>query len=757
MYVITKPMLNDLWNNIDSIVDNKKLNYLNLNPIEKAILNCDLDLIIAQFKKGNNIYYNNILCNGYYKLKYGVHPLNCHNFVCFRTFVYYGLWSNCNLYSKIFIQMLELSSHMEIIEKIEITNIIPNVINICKVAKTIDCCDVVSKYSNFYDHTTTNYKIVYECLELYMPTIVSELEKHYGIDTIDIIDTIDNINTIEDIEQINIIACHRKELGKTYEKLTKISTILGKLKLYWSHYKTSHQIMKLLFSQQANEYFKYNLSNKPYQLDKILDEIVTNPYVDINYVFAGENIFSMTVSQSAKLNMISKVKSLGGVFPESYSIFDIITKCAIIVTKEVIKEVDIIFLGKIRELILFVLSYSNMMSTDKIEIFEILINRSILENNANNVNNVDNIDDLIKLCLSDNKSLGLLEKLTFSNKLISKCNIADVLLAIKLMKHKELDIILEHNPKLINEKYDGYTPIIHFFNETKLDGIEEIMLLKVILKHKPNLEVFNLKGDSPILHTVKCNRNASFNLLFKSGGNVFVYDVDGYNCLHHSIKNNNVDILNILKKCKIENNYLINYLTNRVTEQNSQLHPIILSINSKNPIYLTQLLLAEDCMDYDYTYMENGVLYYLIQCDIPLNTKTTLFKNCSGKNFNLLEECKIDRKPLVVKAVENDLYEIVLIIINKLLEKEEIKFNGYDNLKDVRKLLSENKYPDVIVKNQNSPNFYSLVMMYLKAKFKENFSSGEMSITALFIILCVVLVCCCINLNPQYNSQYDHP
>jgi hypothetical protein len=196
--------------------------------------------------------------------------------------------------------------------------------------------------------------------------------------------------------------------------------------------------------------------------------------------------------------------------------------------------------------------------------------------------------------------------------------------------------------------------------------------------------------------------------------------------------------LNILRKCELNGTSIINKLTKDCV------HPIILSINSKNPIFLTQVLLAEDCIDCEYIYMENNVLHYIVKSNVPLKIKNTLFKNCVSKNFDLLEECKIDKKPLVVKAVESDLYEIVIMIINKLLEKEEIKFDGYDNLKDIRKLLLENKYPNIIVKNRDSPNFYSLVMMYLKsAKHKlqpEIEINMKNFIENLFVMMCVILV-----------------
>ena len=85
-----------------------------------------------------------------------------------------------------------------------------------------------------------------------------------------------------------------------------------------------------------------------------------------------------------------------------------------------------------------------------------------------------------------------------------------------------------------------------------------------------------------------------------------------------------------------------------------------------------------------------------------------------AKNINLLEKNKTDMKPLVVIAVELNYYDIVVLIMNKLLELNEIKFNDNINAKDITQLLDGFQQKHIIVKDQSAPNFYSLVMVYLK-------------------------------------------
>lgn len=673
----------DLLYNIEDFSDSKKISYKNLSLIEKAILDDDINLIIILLDKGETNYRDDILCNGYYVKTFKAHPVKCHGFVCFRSLTYLSLWKNLYYYSKIFGLIVDIVNNEIHVESDNLKQIYEVVIN-------TNCCEVLT-YSHFYDHSSVNYKKIFDVLSGNLPQLIEFLEKMYSEDKYELTNT----------EDVLLIECYKNSFFKKNDY--KLSTLVGKLKYYWNKYLSSNTIVKLLFSQQAYEYYKYILLNKVYQLEQTFEEIVSNPYVDVNHICFKDgkydNIYSLTTTQPTKNEMISKLKSHDAKLPETVTIIDVISNCHIQMTKEIIKNSGPEFLGSMENLLRLVLTADNMMSTDKIEIFEILMLKNLF----------DNLGGLVQLCLYDIRSHGLIEKLSEKRHLILKATMNDVLLAIKLLKHKELDILLSQQQKLVDEKYEGYQPLIHYFNFTKSDGIEEILTLKTLLKYKCDLDIFDSHGDTPLIHSIKCSRNDSFNLLFKAGADPFIYDSDGYNSFHRAIMNDNLTIVNYLKKCKDEKNNIINISTNH-----TKIHPIIFAINSNNPVFITQTLLAEDSFDCNYLYEGNSVLHYLIKTGINIKTKNILFKNCICKNFDLLEQCKIDMKPLVVKAVEFDLYEIVIMIMDKLLEKEEIKFEGYDNLKDINKILMDSVQRNVIVKNQTSANFYSLVMMYLK-------------------------------------------
>jgi len=90
-----------IWNNIDEHYTNKII-YDNLTIFEKAIMDNNIEHIKDILKRGENIYHDNMLCNGSYRKLYGIHPTKCHTFVCNKTSLYYALLMNKFFYCTIF-------------------------------------------------------------------------------------------------------------------------------------------------------------------------------------------------------------------------------------------------------------------------------------------------------------------------------------------------------------------------------------------------------------------------------------------------------------------------------------------------------------------------------------------------------------------------------------------------------------------------------------------------------------------------------
>ncbi len=795
----------EIWNTIDEYIDSKKISYNGLNSIEKAVINCDEMTVSQLLKNGERIYTTNMLCNGYYQRKYNNHPTNCHSFICQKTAVYYGLWINTYYYSQIFSIVLNILDNINNFRFVfseddtrdpkvkQISNHIRNIYDI--LINTQCACHTTASYVHLYDHNTNNFKNVYDVLSKNVAQLINLLERNYGED----------VQYLDDTH--SVVTCHKKNLGKIYlydpkiddlsnavdlptkkskknkflpiadcdieslmgksdaekrkiemEKLLAtnnsnksndrsvnvrlLSSSCGKLKKIWDKYVSSFNIVKLLFNQQAYEYYKYNMVNKLYKLEAILDEITINPYVDINYnVSSGDNILSLTITQQNRSELVIKIKNLGGKLPDIMTIADVIGKCFIGNVKEIVRNVDPEYLGDPDRLLSTILTNEKMMSSDKIELVEILIQRGLLDNSIN----------VIQTCVKHDKSISLIEKLSERKKIIEKTCSYDVYLCIKLMKHRELNILFTNCPKLINDNYEELPPLIHYFNETKHDDVEEKLLLKAILNNKPNLSVTNKSQETPLLIAVKNERHESFNLLIGMNASPFDYDNSGHNSFHYAIMKNNMHAINVMKKFEYKGHKIINEKT-----KISELLPMILAIDGDNPVAITNILFSEEGLDYNgRTPDGENVLHYLLKANINLKTKKTLFKMYLTKNIDLLESNKSDMKPIVVGAVERNLYDIVILIMNRLLELGEIKFDGYDNIRDIRKLIQDHRQKNIIVKDQHSPNYYFLVMVYLKTAIPEDYCEFDLNLSLFVTAVYILLYMICNEYELIYSTKHD--
>jgi hypothetical protein len=139
---------------------------------------------------------------------------------------------------------------------------------------------------------------------------------------------------------------------------------------------------------------------------------------------------------------------------------------------------------------------------------------------------------------------------------------------------------------------------------------------------------------------------------------------------------------------------------------------LMLCIESKIPEKLFRILTKIDGINLEY-YDTNGmnVLNYIIDSKVlKEDIKYNLVEILIANDINLLEANKVDSKPIVVKAVENDLFNIVVLIMNKLINKAEIQVGDDDIIRYI-KYGTSNK---ITVKDTTRPNFYPLVIMYLK-------------------------------------------
>ncbi len=697
--------MNNIFENINEYICANKLNHDTMNQFDKSVIKNNYEVIIGLIKSNNKIYYNNLLCNGFYKRKCNQHPSKCHDFICYKTPLYYALWLNTLYYSNIFKLLLEVLNLYDL-SHFNINNIIDErdkkyielsekIKNIYDVMIKINCpCEVLREYFVFYNHDNMNFKIVNNILTKNIVKIIDILESEFGFDY-----KYPDENTDE-------IICYKKYIGGLYvyyknnyiyEK-NKLSIITHKLSKYWGEYSINCEIVKLLFNQQAHEYYIHNIINKSYKLDNIIDEIMLNQYVDINYISSsGENIFSLTITQQNKSELIPKIRSYNGVIPKILTIYDIVNKCAITNIKEIVKTCEIDYFENTQIFIKYIFDYEKMLFIDRMEIMELMVQRGIF----------DNSNYLIQLALTYDRSLNIIEKLSSRKDIMSYSSTQDIYLSMKLKKYRELSLLLKNN-NLINEKYEGNVPIINYFTLTKNDKYEDKLMLKTILEYKPNINVVNEDNRNPLVLAILYNKYEAINLLIELC-NPYLFDTNGHNALHNAILKNNINAINILQS--LESNDIV--LANETTQSN--MHPLILALTTNNPFNITQALFSQkkiniNCMSHTDEY----ILHYILKSSLSEDIKISLFKIYLKYDINLLEKSKDDIKPLVVVAVELNYYDIVVMIMNKLLDTGEIKFNGYVNAKNINQLLDGFQQKNIIVKDSTGPNFYSLVMVYLK-------------------------------------------
>lgn len=674
----------NIWNNICEYLDHTKINYKNLTTMEKAIISNDIQTLKDGLASGKRIYANNILCNGYYNRIHNVHPNSCHGFICNKTLVYYALWMNCYYYSLIFCDIISLLS---LLEKSDLYESLKKIYDVIVLIESSH--DIVLKFSSFYDHKTTYFKKVNDILEKsqLIVDILDKLEKIYGI------------TEPEFTSGNDPIICHRMKLGiNNNENMdsNKISLIVGNMKNIYKKYINNSGIVKILFSQQAFEYYEYHVNIKLFGISDAFNSIMNNPYVDINYCPDPEtNIFSMTIEGENNPQLIKKLIDAKALLPHSKNIIDILNKCQKDNIMELFKWYDVKFFGDVNNLITIVLSSDKLMTVDKIEVIEIFMKRNLL----------DKVPSLIRAFIQSDLSYALIEKISERKQIMEKVTSRDIYSCIKLLKHRELNILLQNSTGLINEQFEGNFPIVHYFRETNNDYPECKLILRTLLTHKVDLTVRNSLGQTPLLIAIINDRIESFEMIYKAGGDPFDKDDDNYNSLHYAIIRNHPTLISLMLDRKI---------TNELSQQSSGgIHPLIMAINCRNPVNIIEILLSDNHIDCNCkTLCGNNILHYLINAKLDLKVKNNLFKQFLAKNIDLFED-SVDNKPLLACAAEKNLYTIMIMIMNKLLELGEIRFTGYENIQDIRSIIYE-PVTNIIVKNTSKPNFYSLVMGCLR-------------------------------------------
>jgi ankyrin repeat protein len=290
-------------------------------------------------------------------------------------------------------------------------------------------------------------------------------------------------------------------------------------------------------------------------------------------------------------------------------------------------------------------------------------------------------------------------------------NTSHIMLSIKENNIEALKLLLKH-------KADPYssigstTPTLYSITNDKIVALECLLEYGSCTEHDYNPIANNpYKQLTPLMMAIDKNKLVAFELLIKYGANPFTY-IRGLNTLHYAIGCNRFELVTLIKDYVSNNKYLINELTTEVDKR----HSLFLAVKTNDPIKMTDLLLQNDNITFNHTLLDgSNILYHILMSKIKISIKNNLFKRYIQYDIDLINH--VDNTPLVVYAVENNLYDIVVMIINKLILTQEITITGFTKLdNDIVKIISitPQKKLQIIAKNKNGPNYYSLVLGYLR-------------------------------------------
>ena len=702
-----------IFENINDIIKLEGYNNEFLSVLEKAVLSNDKEYVIEQLNSGNTIYYENLLCCGLYQKKFNYHPSQCHDIVCKKTAMYYALWMNVLLYSRILINLIEILDnspclHFRMNNKeknndkilIKISNKIKNIY--LSILNLDDSLCLINKFEDFYTEKSMNFNKIYDLFKNNLDELVKLFVERYGTNNINFSLEKNMVSWKNNIKNLYIY----ENVDKTIDHIKQVN-LVSYLELNYKEYLKNVEICKLMFNQQSYEYYVYNLKNSSYQISSILEHIKSNNNIDLNYENMNNNILSYTLKHTDNKDLVYNLFKSNLILPKYFSIKDIIQLKHYQNLKELLSNCDAKYLENISDLYEDILNLDNIRTSDKLEMIEILSNRKML----------NFIDNLFDMTIEHELSFDIFEILSMRTNLKDKINIDNVRRCITLRKNRELNLLISLNSNLKKSTKFEDNILYIYENETNNDNEAGVLnLLDTIINNKINLEITNDEEKTIILLLINKRRTKSVEKLILSNANVFHKDNKGNNVLHYAIMNEDLRIINMLV---LKTNNVGKNLVNESNNENE--YGLHLLVKTKKPVEILKYLSSNSNTDYKIR-DKNGdmLLHHILSQNISIDNKIDLFKNLIDKNLDLLENSKTDMKPIVIRSVERDIYEIVILVMNKLLELGEINVLDIDDEFDIENLIIEDKIgSNLIPKDKNSANFYSLVILYIKDSLKK--------------------------------------
>jgi hypothetical protein len=660
----------------------------NINELELAVMNNDYDKLITCLSNGDVIFEN----TNNSRLCVREHDNTCTKF-CFKSAVYYAIYMNHNIvrYIKSIVNKLNKKNTFSETLSVQLTDLYNQLLSINNDVNGCGCKKILSLKQRYCDYTSYFHNS--EVVSL-LNDISEQLKKLSKTDNYDI-----NIGSFDDIYTFDC-------MHNDYE----ISSSVDLCNLFVNahrHYEVNIKILKVLLNQQNYELFKFGILSSFNDMTTHIDTIYDDEIIDINYksYYDNRNILLLSLYNPNNHTLVNELLDRKVTIPDNIHeiLSDLIKAMSIDNFKVVLEYLHQRDIPNINEIIITIINEitdSNL----KLELINLLCINHLSSINVYTVVHV----------LTNNLSLEILEIFYTNKKLIwDNTNIECVRLCIENLKSKELSILLRSNNNLIHGS-NTFKPIFEilykYFNDINNHG-PYVELLNVLCEHKIDLEVQDSYKETPILYCVKNSMYWCTTKLIEMGADLFVKNMAGFNTLHIAIKNDDIKMIELLMNHKdVNNKYLINEFA-----KDQIYNPLLLALHSNISFDITQLLLKNENINLNQRDINGlGILDHIVMSkDLQITDKTKLFNIYLMKSIDLIEANKFDSKPLVVRAVEHDLFDIVILIMDKLIKNKDIDI-GYSDMTTALKTNRTNNTINIVVRDNRAPNFYSLVLMYLK-------------------------------------------
>lgn len=666
-------------------IPNKKNRYTNL---ERYVIDNDKTMIFNELKNGSTIFFhkNNIcsrICNGYMDRIKGKHTKKCKKSICHKTALLYALRNNCRSYKTIFKLFFELQNVLP--EDIKIDVLINEMIEGLRCQR----CDCKQKmiYCRGYKDSYLNFNNIYNLFHERLEIIKKVFIENYNININDFnLEPLDGC--IHDDLRFHTI-CKNIDIDKSKE-------LIGKLICAINWYYTNTEIVILLFNQQSYELYNYylNYGGSEDELIKIIDSTYKeNKFVEINYInpFTNNDIFMMTIGHKDSPKLLYKlleykcdIGKCGN--PIKYTLNKKFYNISLIL----IEYVDTLVFNK-DPIIMTILNDQNINIEMKIEFIKKLM--------VKNVKLLSN--DLFKTVLPLDHADQLIEVLIQDNDIKTNIKAKDISLVISLKKIDILELLLKNYCEDECEN-ENENPLFTFYRTTQNDS--HIDILSLLLKYNPKLDVLGENKKTLLFLACRDGRKEIVKLLLENNADPFIVSQNGTSCLLVAIKKNHYEIVEKLVMINKKDSHLINIVNN------NGISPLIMSLSSNDVTKMINILCKNKLLNYEY-YDKNGlnILCHIIESkNLKIDIKENLFKILLN-HIDITKFNAPNTKPIILRALEYKLCNIVELILRNLIENKKIIVKGDYNkfFKTKQEIINiEVEYPNI--------NYYSLVIEHIK-------------------------------------------